>query len=268
MLGHPPWNSDIIKKVTILFGCLFNDIKINRTDSDDAVAQVIKVPLLYGPADPQLMKSLQTPDIEQPFAMTLPRMAYELIDLQYDANRQLPSSNQIIGNGSVVYSPAPYIITYDLAIMVNKTDDALRILEQILAFFTPSFNIPGKIMENLGTTEDLPVTLVGINKEDSYEGALSKSREYIWRLTFQVPISIYGPVNTDAKLIKHVESVVYSGMTIANKSDSLIVYPGLTENGEPTTDPSQAIPWNQVNEDDNWAFIDQIQGNDPGYEPS
>ena len=40
-----------------------------------------------------------------------------------------------------VFMPVPYNLGFDLNILVKTQDDGLQILEQILPFFQPGFNI-------------------------------------------------------------------------------------------------------------------------------
>ena len=66
--------------------------------------------------------------------------------------------------------PVPYNINFELAILSKNQDDALQILEQILPFFQPSFNITMNLVPELGETKDYPVTLTSIDLyEDVYE---------------------------------------------------------------------------------------------------
>ena len=48
MFGKYFYNEGL-RKVTIAFGAIFNNITVQRTDSDGNVVQSIKVPLAYAP---------------------------------------------------------------------------------------------------------------------------------------------------------------------------------------------------------------------------
>lgn len=260
MLGHSPFNHDTIKKMTIIFGSLFNDIKVNRTDSSSVTVKVVKVPINYGPADPQLLRTQQTPDTQPPVAMVLPAISYELMDMVYDPARQLPGNNITRGNGKTVYSPVPFNFFFNLYVMANKEVDGTRIIEQILPFFTPSLNIPVKVLESIGITEDVPVIFTQIMKQDNYQGPIEDRRTQIWTLSFVLKGFLYGPPKNE-NLIKHVESILYTGLDIAYKSESIIITPGSTSSNTATTDINLSRPWVEIEPDDNWDFISQIVNN-------
>ena len=48
------WGS--IKQTIVGFGSLFSDIKIIRQDRDGAVAEIVKVPIAYGPKEKILQR--------------------------------------------------------------------------------------------------------------------------------------------------------------------------------------------------------------------
>ena len=65
--------NEILRRTIISFGTLFNDISIKKTDSGDDVFSVVKVPLAYGPTQKFLARLEQSPDLNKPFAITLPK---------------------------------------------------------------------------------------------------------------------------------------------------------------------------------------------------
>ena len=99
--------------------------------------------------------------------------------------------------------PVPYNVDFELAIMAKNQDDGLQILEQILPFFQPMFNITLNLQEAIGETKDFPVTLNSVVSEDDYEGDYTTLRTLIYTLSFSAKTYVYGPVSdvTD-KLIK------------------------------------------------------------------
>ena len=75
---------EIIRKTIIGFGTLFNDIFIKHTKSDGSILDEIKVGLSYGPMQKFLTKIQEQADLTKATAVTLPRMSFEMIDIQYD----------------------------------------------------------------------------------------------------------------------------------------------------------------------------------------
>ena len=109
--------------MTIAFGQLFNNIQIKRKDSTGAVVQSIRVPLAYAPKEKFLVRLDQQPDLdEREFAITLPRMSFEISQIAYDPTRKLNRIQKFkqvkAGVGGKVldynYMPVPYNISYNL----------------------------------------------------------------------------------------------------------------------------------------------------------
>jgi hypothetical protein len=89
--------NEILRKTVIAFGSLFNDISIQHTDNSNNVIEVIKVPLAYGPTQKFLARLEQSPDLNKPVQITLPRMSFEFTGLTYDASRKL-STTQVFAS--------------------------------------------------------------------------------------------------------------------------------------------------------------------------
>ena len=116
-----------IRKMVVYFGKLFNNITLNRYNSDGTLAQNMLVPLNYGPKEKFLARAQGNPELENEVAIQLPRMAFEMSGFQYDATRKLNSINKISiqdprlpGSMKYQYSPVPYNVTFNLYIMVKN----------------------------------------------------------------------------------------------------------------------------------------------------
>ena len=207
MLGTYSYN-EIFRKTVIGFGTLFNNIEIKRTEGSRT--EVMKVPLAYGPKDKFLARLRQVGDLTTKDAVqiTLPRISFEISGFAYDATRKVSPTQVIRYTGSdsktrKSFMPVPYNVDFELAIMAKNQDDGLQILEQILPFFQPMFNITLNLQEAIGETKDFPVTLNSVVYEDDYEGDYTTRRTLIYTLSFSAKTYVYGPVSdvTD-KLIK------------------------------------------------------------------
>lgn len=75
----------------------------------------------------------------------MPRISFEMIDISYDASRKTSPIQKYLrqdGNETrVQFMPVPYNLGFELGILSRTQDDALQILEQILPYFQPSFNV-------------------------------------------------------------------------------------------------------------------------------
>ena len=192
----------IIRKTVIAFGTLFNNIELRRDN------EVMKVPLAYGPTDKFLARLEQNADpTNKRVQITLPRISFEMGAVEYDSSRKVAPTNKInIPTGGdtghkQAFMPVPYNLSFTLSVIAKTQDDSLQILEQILPFFQPHFNLTLKLVESIEEIRDIPITLNSINYGDIYEGNFSTRRAIVYTLQFTVKSYLYGPV-LDAQPIK------------------------------------------------------------------
>lgn len=262
MFGHTFYNQTT-RRYVAMFGTLFNDISIYRKDNSNVQQQIMKVPLNYGPMAKYLARTEQDPNLSAP-AITLPRMSFEITDIQYDGERKLTglvggkTNGSTPGTARVQYAPAPYDLTFVLSIMVKYSEDGLKIVEQILPYFKPAFTVSAKLMDDADVITDIPIVLNSITKEDTYEGSYQELRAIVWTLTFTVKGYYYGPT-TEKKIIKFTDVNFFTDMDATVVSEQINIQPGLTANGQPTTNIGQTIPYADINIEDNWAYIVRIE---------
>lgn len=262
MFGHQFYHQTTRRYVAI-FGTLFNDITIKRANNAGSVVQTMKVPLSYGPSQKFLSRITQDPTFTAP-AITLPRMSFELTSMNYDGERKL--TNMMVNTRGTVandrlrtqFTPAPYNLEFELNIMAKYSEDGTKILEQILPFFKPDFTVTAKLIDEMDMLVDIPVVLNSVSSEDTYEGSYEERRVLTWTLRFTLKGYYYGPI-TEKKVIKFANTNLYSALTANNANSRIIVQPGLTANGEPTTDISETVPYSSINIDDDWAYIVRIE---------
>ena len=208
---------EILRKTVIGFGTLFNNINIRHKDASGTNFSVMKVPLAYGPMQKFLARIQQQPDLDRETAITLPRLSFEMQGLQYDPTRKTGIAQTFLTkngtNAKKVYMPVPYNIAFELSIMSKLSDDALQILEQIVPYFQPSFNITVNLISSIGEKKDIPIVLESINYSDQYEGGFESRRTIIYTLAFTAKTYLFGPVADNPEgLIKKVD-VDYYGST-------------------------------------------------------
>lgn len=240
MLSHDFYYG-LIRKYVILFGSLFTDIYISRQDSSNNVVTSMQVPISYGPKEKFLARLLNDPTLSRPVAMVLPRMAFQITNMYYDANRKLPTINKSYSKDndgtsgmSYIYNPVPYNFDIELYVMVKNQEDGTRILEQILPFFTPEWTSTiNLISDTMNISRDIPIVLNSITTEDTYEGNFQDRRAIIWTLKFTLKGFLFGPIHT-SKIIKKVIVNFYTPVdnyftfngsgTLTFNSNSEIVY--------------------------------------------
>ncbi len=214
MFGYHAYNKNI-RNIVVLFGTVFNDISVKRLKADGKVERQFKVPIAYGPSEKFLAK------LNQQDTITLPRMSFEITDYAYDPTRKLQTTKKFkkVKNTTeltTVFNPVPYDFSITLSIMVKYSDDGTQILEQILPYFTPEFQVTMNELSTMGIKRDIPIILQSVSTEDSYEGDFITRRALIHTLTFIVKGHIYGRTG-DQGIIREVD--VNMGANLNDKKD-------------------------------------------------
>ena len=210
------------RKMVVAFGSLFNNIEVRRTDSSDAVTEVIKIPLSYGPKDKMLVRISQDPSLNPNVALTVPRMGFELTSMTYDGARKLNTMGRNVKKGTTglkkQYNPVPYNWDFSLYVFVKNAEDGTQILEQILPFFTPDFTVTMTLVSGMTVKMDIPLVLNSVTSEDSYEGDFATRRSIIWTLSFLMKGFLYPSVTDNAKIITSsvVDTHIMSAATAAD----------------------------------------------------
>ena len=211
------------------FGTLFNDIKIKHKDNAGDDFSILTVPIAYGPIQKFLARIEQVPDLKKRVAITLPRMSFEMTGIQYDSSRKsstmqtfktIDKSNN--NELTKVFMPVPYNVNIRLSIMSKLNEDALQIVEQILPYFQPHFNLTVDLVSSIGEKRDIPMILERITMDDQYEGDFTTRRILIYTLDFTAKTYLFGPVgNGNEALIKQVQVDYYTDTNRVNASRQL-----------------------------------------------
>jgi len=205
-----------LRRTIIGFGTLFNNLTIKATNASDSVVSVTKVPLAYGPTQKFLARLEQSADLNKSTAMTLPRMSFEFTGLTYDPSRKVTTTQTFVvkdpNTGEETkkgFMPVPYNMQFELAIMCKLNDDALQIVEQILPYFQPAYNLTVELVEGIKEKRDVPVVLENITMEDDYTGDFKERRVLLYTLRFTAKTYMYGPVSSATRDIIKVAKVSY-----------------------------------------------------------
>ena len=202
--------NEILRKTIISFGTLFNGLTIKQEGS------TVKVPLAYGPTQKFLARLEQAPNLSQATQISLPRMSFEFTGLTYDSSRKVTTTQTIAVKNpddgtdiKKVFMPVPYNMQFELAIMCKLNDDALQLVEQILPFFQPQYNLTINLVSLINEKKDVPVVLENITMQDEYEGDFTSRRVLYYTLRFTAKTYLFGPVTSASKDIIKTASVRY-----------------------------------------------------------
>jgi len=277
MLNNPPFYRESFRRCATAFMSLFTDVWVQKFDGNGIVRGTFKVPIAYGPRQKWLGRLEGNPDLNRPTGIALPRMGAEILGLTYAPDRKLNSTKKIVApyslannsvtsntaNGdpsslSFTYVPIPMDMQWRLDIMATTTDDAHQIIEQILPFFTPEWVNRVRLIDELGVEFNMPVVFENASLYDSYkDGDTKERRVLVWSFMFTMKAYFIGPPHT-RKIIKISKADVYVGNTATAWSLEANSSPGMTANGQPTTNSALSINPLLINFDDNWDYCVQI----------
>jgi hypothetical protein len=179
--------------------------------------------------------------------------------------RSLPALGRIIAldddnpnKNKRVYTPVPIDIDFKVSIYSKNQEDGLKILEQIVPFFRPDWTPTVHLIPEMNITLDMPVIRnPGLLYSDSYDGKLEDRRVMTWDMSFTMQSVLYGPVKS-----KPIIKFAQINSKIGTEADadqtpsiSVVVEPGLTANGEPTSNSSLSIPNAEIYANSDFGFI-------------
>ena len=214
MLGNAHFYNRTIRKVVVAFGTMFNDILLQRYSVDGTTKQeLFKVPLTYGSKEKYLTRITSDPNLTKTISSTVPRISFEMTGMSYDSSRKQVSTLQNFSANTATgiktqFAPIPYNFDFSMSIYVRNTEDGTQILEQILPFFTPDFNVSVDFIAPMDQKYDMPVILNSVSNEVDYEGDFMSTRLIIWNLEFTAKGYIWPPVKS-GKIIRQANTSIY-----------------------------------------------------------
>lgn len=139
-----------MKRYTLLFGSLFNNIKIARFEGDSFDVQdidFIRVPIKHQPGFMSVDDDREADEIKT--QMILPQMTYVMgspaPDEEGGATGNAIIHNDVVGvdgNRRIgTMKPIPYTFPFTLSIRTKTKNDLNQIVEQILPYFAPQMSV-------------------------------------------------------------------------------------------------------------------------------
>lgn len=259
------------------FGTLFNDIFVQRFDTNGVRVQTLKVPIAYGPKEKWMRRRTEMTDLEaQTIGSQFPRISFELTGFTRDTARQVCQINKMVNLHADEdslwsnFQAVPWNLAFTVYVMATNADDAVQIVEQIMPYFTPEWNMTTTPITEMGYKDDTSVIIQGdIGMEDDYTGDIIDTRIMTFTLNFTMRCRFYGPVIRQG-IIKRAQIdllIAQSSpgkptpeeMAAAPRSSRILLTPGLTANGTPTEDRTESIPYQQIKATDDWGFADTVE---------
>lgn len=235
------FNHHITLKLIVSFLDWLARIEVEKYNADGTVRKKIGVPVQFGSRDKflQIVKNnanlrtdLNPPGIEtDPF---LPRIGVNLTTMIYDHIRHTKKTNRIKyeeqpGELLSIYNAVPYNLELEATILSKTADDHFQILEQILPFFSPSFSLDIKLLEQF-PSESVPIILSTVTPEMPDELDISELRTHTATLVFIMKGNYYMPKYPE-KIITSIQDTFINWDTMKRFSR----YDITALNPEPTT---------------------------------
>src|SRR5210317_988012 len=228
--------NESLRRMTIAFGQLFNNITVQNTNATGGVTSRIKVPLAYAPKEKFLTRLDQQSNLDnREMAITLPRLGFEISGISYDPSRKLQRLGKFksvntsdAGKMYYQYNPVPYNISFNLYAFTATAEGGLQIVEQILPYFQPDYTVTINAIPNMGIKRDVPINLNSVNYEDNYDGSFTTRRAVNYTLGFTAKTYLYGPVYS-AKVIKETTADLFTDTaTGSTREERIVVVPNPT----------------------------------------
>jgi hypothetical protein len=230
MLGNAQFYHRTIRRMVVVFGTLFNDLEIVRYTQAGVPKEKWKVPLTYSPKERFLTAITSDPNLIKSINTIVPRMSFNLDSMEYDAQRKQISTlmnfaKQDNTSVSTQFVPIPYNFQFSLSIYVRNIEDGTQILEQILPFFTPDFNVTVDFIPEMDQKYNVPIILDSVASTVEYEGGMSEgsTRLILWDLTFTAKSYIWPPVKS-GKYIKTANTNSFIDLTTKNLQKVYVDY--------------------------------------------
>lgn len=230
-MKRPIFYHGTIKRLIVIFGALFNEVYYKNNNNE-----LIKVPLFFAQREKFLVKRTEGQDINRLNEdMTYPRMAFELDGMNYAPERQTNVMNKMrpLKNSKYQYNRVAYDFTFNLKITTKYMEQSLKIVEQILPLFSPSFNVLVNEIDGFDTETDIPIILNSVVPSVEYEGNFDGQRNIIWTLNFTVKAFLYNDTKTSEVIKKAIATLSPNNFDTMFEQYTATVVPRNAEQDDP-----------------------------------
>lgn len=222
-----------IKNLIATFGIIFRDVVYI-----DDFNNTRKVPIHYAPKEKfvEMINAHAVHDDGYEYSIQLPRFGFELSGLIFDPSRNLnplsilKSCNE---DGEYMFNRVPYNFDFTLYLGTRKFETGLKIVEQILPFFSPELNVSLKDMEQFGIITDVPFTLSSVNPEVDYLGSFDTARTIVWTLNFQAKAFLYKDIKRQNRIKETIIKLGNEDFSHIYETLTSVVDPRDAEQDEP-----------------------------------
>ena len=193
------FHNEALRKLVVGFGGLFNDIYVGKYDSDGELVEKNRIPITYSPKE-KFIRRIQEPSTiseDVRTEITLPRLGFEMLGMNYDPTRKANKLRQTFGEqtegepSTYNYAEVPYLVNFGLYAFTRTIDENLQIVEQIASVFSPEFIITMNF-NKINKQVNVPIILTSTGISELYEGSFLEKRLVTTTFSFIAKSYIYG----------------------------------------------------------------------------
>ena len=212
------FNNKSIRKMVVAFGSLFDEIYVIRKNDTTGDEEKIKVPITFSSKEKFLKRLQNNSSITDKVKtqINLPYISFEIVNIIYDPSRKrnklLTSTNsEVDSNGEIIstsktFSETPIAINFNIYFYSRSLDEVFQIVEQILPYFNPEFNIRinfNEVFKNV----NVPISYREFRLLDDHEGSFGNRRTVIGVMSFLASSFIFGEIK-EMNLIDSIDDTV------------------------------------------------------------
>jgi len=237
------YNNQSIRKLVIAFGSLFDEIYVIRKNDSTGIEEKVKVPITFSSKE-KFLKRLETNSSITDKIKTqinLPYMSFEILAVSYDPTRKrnktlttstsTPDASGAIVETNKTFSETPIQILFNVYFYSRSLDEVFQILEQILPYFNPEFNIRinfNDIFKNV----NVPISYREFRLTDDHEGSLTSRRMIIGSFSFLASSFVFGEIKEGKLITTFDETIVMEGVDSVSEPTPLYPIHGIQINDD------------------------------------
>lgn len=185
------------KKMITAFATLFDNIVIDLANDKE-----ITVPLHYSQGETFLYRIAKYNNDDTTIKpVALPVMGFELSSMNVDPDRHTNTlakiqDRNLSAKREYMFNRLPVSFNFELYIAVKRMEDGLKIIEQIIPFFTPELVIRVKGIEELHQATNIPVTLTSWSHSIENQGPMNSGdiRSIVYQMSFTMKGFLYANI--------------------------------------------------------------------------
>lgn len=243
MLGFQQFYWGTTKKIIVAVGSIFDNVTFMGDHGDE-----IRVPLYYSPREKFIENRASNPSIESTaFNEIFPAIGFELASMNFAPERQLnplARIENVYADDNMIrsFNRIPYDLTFTVTVGSKRFEDSLKIMEQIIPFFTPNINLTIRDREEFKMETNIDVVLNSVALNMSYEGTYDEQRTILWDLQLTAKSYYYTPVESLARIKESVIEMRSMDFDQKFETYSALINPRSAKPSQPYTIVEEIIP--------------------------